>query len=101
MFFALRSDYTYANGNLYKSSDGFIANASAWNIYHLQLGLNVKREKFNLRVGGYVSYGSTGSYPQQENFDDPKEENLLNGTTGFTSAKYFSTGLMIAYLHNF
>jgi len=101
LFCSIRSDYTYANNNLYKNTDGFIANASEWNIYHLQLGLNVKKEKFNFRVGGYVSYAKTGSYPQQENFDDPKEENFLNGTTGYTSAKYFSAGLLIAYLHNF
>lgn len=101
LFLSLRSDYTYANSKLYKDTDGNTANTSQWNIYHFQTGLNIKQQKFNLRVGGYLSYGKTGSYPQEVNFDDPKETNFLTGTAGSTSAKYFSAGLLVAYLHNF
>lgn len=75
--------------------------SSNWNIWHLQLGANFKRRKFNLRPGLLLSYGRTGNYLQPINFDDPDESNLLLGDSHLTPASHFSVGLMLSYIYNF
>lgn len=101
-YFAVRSDFTYADSSLYdKFADGFVPNTTQWNIYHIQVGVNLKRSKYNLRTGIYTSLGSTKRYIQGINFDDPSEINFLQGNPIQTKARYFSLGLMISYVHNF
>lgn len=100
-YFSARSDNTYHDDKLYAdSTDGVIPNTSKWNLYHLQLGLNLKKQKFNLRGGIYSSFGFTKHYQSRINFDNPSENNFLLGLPISTKANYFSIGLMISYVHN-
>ncbi len=98
-YFSLRTDFSYS-GN-YKDNDGTRSNTSEWNQYHTQIGANLKRRKFNLRVGLLLTYGTTGKYQQPLNFDDPNETNLLLGNPHTTHARNLAAGLLLAYLHNF
>lgn len=98
---AFRTDFTYSDPALYDKSTGRVANTSDWNIYHLDVGVNVRRAKYNLRVGLIFSYGATSSYLQPYNFDDPNVGNLLRGTVHEVRASEFSIGLPISYVRNF
>ncbi|MHA4808015.1 hypothetical protein ACX0G9_07905 [Flavitalea flava] len=97
---SLRTDFTYADTSLYKSSDGIQANTSNWNIWHMQLGANLKKRKFNLRVGLLLSYGKTNKYLQPYNFDNPNEGNTLQGDPHLVPANHFAGGLLFSYIHN-
>ena len=97
---SFRTDFTYADPSLYKDDDGFEANTSYWNSYHLDFGINIKKRKFNFRPGISLSYGTTGKYTQPYNFDDPNESNVLAGTPHLTRATHFSGGVMLSYIHN-
>lgn len=97
---AVRTDMTYANRNALSDFTGYAVYTAYWNNYHLALGANFKQKKFNFRTGFLLSYGRTGSYPQQINFDDPKDDNLLQGTPVNTVAHRFSAGFMLSYIHN-
>ncbi len=97
---SFRSDFNYANDRLFRDRDGYVDNTAAWNTWHLQLGANFKKRKFNLRPGLLLSYGATSSYMQPINFDDPNEANFLTGTPHATKAHRFSAGLMFSYIHN-
>lgn len=99
-YVSFRTDYTSAARNLYRDDDGYVANTTAWNQYHLELGVNLKRLKYNFRPGIALSYGATSSYRQPFNFDDPNESNLLTGNPHQTRASRFSAGLLLAYIHN-
>ncbi len=102
LYAAARTDFTYAGKNRFKDSiDGFIPNTSAWDIYHLQLGINLKKARYNLRAGIYSSIGSTKNYKQEINFNNPSESNFLMGNPSVTKASYFSIGLLVSYIHNF
>lgn len=94
---SLRTDFNYATR---ETTDGFSPNTAIWDNYYCQLGLNIKRSKYNLRTGILLGYGHTGSYQQPINFDDPKESNLLTGTIGTVPATRVTAGLMIAFIHN-
>ncbi|MFL9485296.1 hypothetical protein ACI6Q2_21115 [Chitinophagaceae bacterium LWZ2-11] len=94
------TDFTYVDESLYKNSSGTVANITDWNNYHLQLGANIKKRKFNFRAGLLAAYGSTGKYLQPVNFDNANEDNYLLGNPGNTKASHFSMGLMLAYIHN-
>jgi hypothetical protein len=98
---SVRTDFNNSGNDLYANTDGYIANTAAWNLYHMQLGANFKKRKFNLRGGFLFSYGSTKKYRQDINFDSPNESNLLQGDLGYVKATRFSTGLMLSYIHNF
>lgn len=77
-----------------------MANTSDWNLWHLQLGANVKKRKFNLRPGLLLSYGTTNKYMQPVNYDNPHEDNFLLGDPHQVKASRFSAGLMFSYIHN-
>jgi len=94
---SFRTDFNYADR---KDTDGFSPNTSTWDNYYCQLGVNVKRAKYNLRTGILLGYGHTNSYQQPINFDDPKESNLLSGTVGTVPATRITAALMIAFIHN-
>lgn len=98
---SVRTDFNNSGNDLYANTDGYIANTAAWNLYHMQLGANFKKRKFNLRGGFLFTYGNTKKYRQEVNFDNPNEGNLLVGDAGYTKATRFSTGLMLSYIHNF
>jgi hypothetical protein len=99
-FFSLRTNFTYADEGLYTNSSGFTANSSAWNDYHSQIGINVKKRKFNFRAGLVFTYGTTNKYLQPINFDNPNEDNILQGNPVLTKATHFSAGLMLGYIYN-
>ncbi|MDN5287233.1 MAG: hypothetical protein JWR38_3507 [Mucilaginibacter sp.] len=100
-FLSLHTDFNYANNALYKEDDdGYKTNTAYYNIYHCQLGANLKRRKFNFRAGLLLAYGTTNKYMQEVNFDNPNEENFLNGNVINTNASHFSAGLLLTYIHN-
>ncbi|KIO75276.1 hypothetical protein TH53_21480 [Pedobacter lusitanus] len=93
---SLRTDFNYLNEKT--DEQGHI---SLWDNYHAQIGGNFKRRKFNLRAGLLLSYGRTGSFSQQVNFDGASDKNQLIGESLQVPAKYISTGLLLSYIHNF
>lgn len=97
---SFRTDFTYTGDHVYKDDDGYTSNTSAWNNYHLQLGANFRKRKFNLRPGLLFSYGATRKYMQALNFDNSSEDNYLIGDQHPTKASRFSAGLMLSYIHN-
>ncbi|MDR6940800.1 hypothetical protein [Mucilaginibacter pocheonensis] len=99
-FLSLHTNFSYADNSLYKDSDGHASNTAYYNIYHCQVGANLKKRKFNFRTGLLLSYGATNKYKQYINFDDPNENNVLGGNPINTNASYFSVGLMLSYIHN-
>lgn len=101
VYFAFRTDNSYRSNKLLTDEDGIVPDISTWNIWHWQAGLNLKKAKYNMRVGLYLSHGHDKNYTQAINFDNPSESNFLLGDAQTYPAKYFSTGLMLSYLHNF
>ncbi|MGN8069706.1 hypothetical protein [Mucilaginibacter sp. 22184] len=99
-FVSLHTDFNYANNDLYKDDNGSSGNIAYYNIYHCQLGANLKRRKFNFRAGLLLSYGTTNKYLQDINFDNPNENNLLAGDPVTTHTSHFSAGLLLTYIHN-
>jgi hypothetical protein len=97
---AVRSDMSYADLNEFKSLSGYEAFTAHWDNYHLALGANFKRQQFNFRTGFLLAYGRTRNYPQDVNFDQPNESNLLQGNPVPTTAHRFSAGFMLSYIHN-
>jgi hypothetical protein len=100
-YISLHTDYNYADNSLYKDEgDGFTSNTAYYNIYHCQVGANIKKRKFNFRAGLLLSYGTTANYRQTVNFTNPNEDNLLLGDPANTKASYFGAGLLLSYIHN-
>lgn len=99
-FVALRTDLSYSDSSRYTDDGGFVSNTSHYDIYHLQLGGNVRRRKFNLRAGLLLDYGRTSKFPQPVSMTSATEQNLLLGDSHNTRAGFFSVGLMFAYIHN-
>jgi hypothetical protein len=101
LYFSFRTDQTYYDQQRFANVDGFSPYTSTWNIYHGLIGANLRTAKYNLRVGLYCNWGKDNSYLQDVNFGNPSENNLLLGDPTHAQAKYFETGLIISYLHNF
>ena len=99
-YFSLRTNFNYLASDLYTNQEGYRANIGIWDMYHMQIGANFKKRKFNLRAGMSLSYGSSGKYMQDVNFDNPNENNYLGGDPHATRATEVSAGLMFAYIHN-
>lgn len=99
-FLAVHTDFNYANNGLYKDDEGYLGNTAYYNIYHCQLGANIKKRRFNFRAGLLLAYGTTNNYRQYVSFTDPHESNVLTGETGDTKARNFSAGIMLSYIHN-
>jgi len=99
-FCSLRTDFNYSGDQLFRNTDGFKTNTAAWDLYHLQLGSNFKKRKFNLRAGLLLSYGRTNTFKQQINLDHPNEANLLEGDLQTTSATRTTAGVILSYIHN-
>jgi hypothetical protein len=98
---SVRTNFNYLPKDLFDNVEGYRASIGIWDMYHMQIGANFKKRKFNLRFGMLLSYGSSGKYVQDINFDTPREENYLEGDTHPTRATRLSAGLMFAYIHNF
>jgi hypothetical protein len=99
-YFSLRTNFNYLASDLYTNEEGYRANIGIWDMYHMQIGANFKKRKFNLRAGMLLSYGSSGKYMQDVNFDNPNENNYLAGDLQATRATQVSAGLMFAYIYN-
>jgi hypothetical protein len=97
---SFRTDFNYRNSNSFTDYLGIESSTAAWDLYHLQLGANFKKRKFNLRSGLMFNYGATNNYKQEINFDNPNENNFLLGNLGTAKATTFSVGLMFTYIHN-
>lgn len=96
-YFAFRTDFNYAEQ---KNVDGFSPNTAVWDNFHCQIGANIRRSKYNLRLGLLLGYGATDQYKQPFNFDNPSENNFLQGEPGLTKATHLKAGLMVAFVHN-
>jgi hypothetical protein len=99
-YVSARTDFCYASKNLFADDEGFAANTSYANMYHWQIGANLKKRKFNLRTGLLFGYGRTNNYPQAINMSNPNESNFLMGDTKNTRATNLVMGLMLGYIHN-
>lgn len=96
---SFRTDFTYSVKEP-ENYDGHLPYVVTWDNYHCQLGGNFRRKKANLRAGILLSYGSTNKYKQPVNFDNPNEANLMLGDPTYGKASFFSTGLLLSYIHN-
>ncbi|QJB37415.1 hypothetical protein HF324_05930 [Chitinophaga oryzae] len=96
-FCSLRTDFNYGERTY---TDGTAPNTATWDNYYCQLGVNIKRSKYNLRTGLFLGYGRTGSYEQFINFDHPQENNLLTGERGMVPASRMTAAVMVAFIHN-
>jgi hypothetical protein len=97
---SLRTNFNYLSNELFSNEAGYRSSIGIWDMYHLQAGINVKKRKFNLKTGILLSYGSSGQYVQDVNFDNPSESNFLAGDVHTTRATRLSAGLMFAYIYN-
>lgn len=99
---SFRTDFNYDDNQVTINSEfnGHHPNIATWNTYHSQLGVNVRRRKGNLHAGLLLSYGSTNDFIQPVNFDTPNENNQMQGDLRTTTARYFSTGVLLAYILN-
>ncbi|MFD2935192.1 hypothetical protein [Spirosoma flavum] len=97
---SLRTDFSYNTEDKTGEYKGQVPNINRWNNYHAQLGGTFKRRKFNLRAGLLLTYGQTATYQQPVNFDNPTESSLMLGEVKPVKASFFSTGLLLAYIHN-
>lgn len=98
---SLRTNFNYLSSDLFTNEEGFRSSIGIWDMYHMQMGANFKKRKFNMRAGILLSYGSSGKYMQDVNFDNPNEDNYLVGDIHATRATRMSAGLMFAYIYNF
>lgn len=100
-FLSLRTDFSYDDNNLTALTDGYNANVTNWDLYHVQLGVNMRRKRYYLRTGLLLSYGRNKAYPQTFNFDHPDESNFLIGNPQPITASTVQAGLLVSYIHNF
>jgi len=96
----LRTDFCYADEDLFTDDRGFKVNTTQRNNYHLQTGVNMRKKRFNIRSGFLLTRGRTSNFQQPINFEDPNESNLLQGTVGKTEARHFTVGLLVSYILN-
>lgn len=99
-YVSFRTDATYADLSRYTDQTGYTVNTAFWDTYHMQLGGNFIKRKFNLRAGLLMAYGATGNYTREINFDNPRESNFMIGDGGHTRARHYSIGLLLSYIHN-
>jgi len=99
-FLAFRTDFSYSDTSRYRDRDSYTFNTSHYDIYHLQVGGNIKKRKFNLRAGLLLDYAHTSKFPQSVNMPTANEENVLSGDVRAVKATFFSVGLMFSYIHN-
>ncbi|MDQ0106501.1 long-subunit fatty acid transport protein [Chitinophaga terrae (ex Kim and Jung 2007)] len=97
---SFRTDFSYA-ASMPEEYNGRLPYVISWDVYHAQLGGNFRRKKFNLRAGLLLSYGRTTNYKQPVNFENPKDSDQLLGISHDVKGTFFSTGLLLSYIHNF
>ncbi|MBO9153831.1 hypothetical protein ACFOTA_16545 [Chitinophaga sp. GCM10012297] len=101
LFASLRTDFSYARKNRRALTEGYNIYITNWDLYHMQLGANMRRKRYNLRTGLMLTYGGTNNYPQTINFDHPNEDNFLLGDPGVTPGRTLQAGVLVSYIHNF
>lgn len=101
LFTSLRTDFSYARKERRGVTEGYNINITNWDLYHMQIGANMRRKRYNLRTGLMLTYGRTGNYQQTINFDQPDEDNYLLGDAGITPARTLQAGVLVSYIHNF
>ena len=79
---------------------------STWDLFHFDTGIafttrqDDNSPKHELMVGLQLAIGA-GRTEQPVNFDEPRENRLLTGSTKRTDINYFSIGLLIGYTYYF
>lgn len=104
-YLSFRTDFNYTNPSLYdikqrENAQGILGNVSQWNNYHLQIGTNFRKRKFNLRGGLILTYGRQDNYYQDKDLDSAYDDNFLSGNSGYRTASHFLGGILISYIHN-
>ena len=97
---SVRTNFSYADEKSFADEDGYVSYTTNWNIFHAQLGANIRRPKFSFRPGLLCSYGRTSNYKSEVNFDTPNESNLLLGNPTNAKVNHLVLGLLLSYIHN-
>ncbi len=99
-YVSARTNFSYANEKSFANDDGYVSYTTNWDIFHSQLGVNIRQKKSSLRTGLLLSYGTTQTYRPDVNFDTPNESNLLLGNPVDAKATHVVIGLLLSYIHN-
>ncbi len=99
-YVSVRTDFSYADQKSFVSDDGHVSYTTNWNIFHAQIGANIRRPKFSFRPGLLLSYGTTKNYSPEVNFDTPNESNFLLGDPISARVNHVVVGFLLAYIHN-
>ena len=99
-YVSVRTNFSYADEKSFADEDGYVSYTTNWNIFHAQVGANIRRPKFNFRPGLLLSYGTTSNYKPEINFDTPNESNLLLGNPVNARVNHVVVGLLLSYIHN-
>lgn len=102
LYLSLSTDLTFVPDDRsdpdYRGQDPYTL---SWNAYNVQLGGSFRRQRFHMRAGLLLSYGQNSRYLRPVDFDHPSDENFMLGNPVRTTARFFSAGLMLSYIHNF
>jgi hypothetical protein len=97
---SFRTNQSYYDADLNKSI-GIKSDITSWDIYHLTAGSTFTRGRSKMSVGLLYSTGTNKSSEQSGNFENPSEDNYLQGSTTITKATYSSFGLILGYTFAF
>lgn len=95
-----RSNQTYYDTSL-RNERGIKPDFSSWNINHTTAGVNIRKNRSQLSMGFLFSFGADKDRAQGGNLENPSEENILQGKTVITEAKYSAFAILLGFTFNF
>jgi hypothetical protein len=98
---SFRTDFSYSKRGDIRRITGYYHALSDWDIYHTQLGINWRMNKYRLQLAVMGSYGTNPDYEQEINLSNATDLNLLTGNPHYIKATYYALGLTVSYVHNF
>jgi long-subunit fatty acid transport protein len=93
---SIRTDNSYFDKNL-DTTLGIRPDVTTWNIYHIAMGTTFTRGRSKMSIGLVYSTGKDDRKKSDGNLENPSENNLLQGSTTITKAKYNSIGFILGY----
>ncbi|UYQ95363.1 hypothetical protein MKQ68_09660 [Chitinophaga horti] len=100
-YVSARTDFSFYDAALFKDDSGIPPYTAMWNNFHLQFGANRWVKKSNIRAGVVLSYGMNNKYRQAVNYDNPTEQNLLQGDMADVGrARHIMAGVLLCYTHH-